>query len=460
MSSMIFGSPLNDLDPLQAEIAAHYRADETQVVQHLLDVAHFSIEQLERIAERARTLVVEVRKRRIGKGGLDAFLHEYELSSQEGVVLMCLAEALLRIPDADTADRLIRDKLGPADWEGHLGRSDSLFVNASTWALMLTGRVVSLHDFQDKSLKAVLSRLVSRVGEPMIRQSVTQGMRILARQFVMGRTIDEALSRAQEDPGYRHSFDMLGEAARTAADAERYFRAYEKAIKVIGASPKDHIDGPGISVKLSALHPRYELAQRQRARDELLPRLLRLAGLARDNDVGFTVDAEEADRLDLSLELIEAVSGSTELRGWDGFGLAVQAYQKRALPVVDWLAEVAKRHKRRIMVRLVKGAYWDTEIKLAQEQGLDGYPVFTRKAATDVCFLACAKRLLETDGCFYPQFATHNAHTLSAVMELAGERRDFEFQRLHGMGEALYEQVVGKDFLDVACRIYCPSRES
>ena len=456
MPSMIFTSPPEDLTTLQADIAASYRADETQVVKRLLDAAHFSIEQLDNIAARARALVVEVRKRRIGKGGLDAFLHEYELSSQEGVVLMCLAEALLRIPDAETADRLIRDKLGPADWEGHLGQSDSLFVNASTWALMLTGRVVGLHEFRDKSLKAVLSRLVNRVGEPMIRQSVTQGMRILGRQFVIGRTIEEALHRAREDTGYRHSFDMLGEAARTAADAERYFRAYEQAIDAIGASPRGHIDGPGISVKLSALHPRYELSQRHRVIEEILPRLVHLAALARAKEVGLTVDAEEADRLDLSLELVEAASGCTELRGWDGFGLAVQAYQKRALPVIHWLADLARRDKRRFMVRLVKGAYWDTEIKLAQERGLDGYPVFTRKAATDVSFLACAKQLLASPACFYPQFATHNAHTLSAIMELAGDTREFEFQRLHGMGEALYEQVVGADFLNVACRIYAP----
>ena len=322
---------------------------------------------------------------------------------------------------------------------------------------MLTGRVVGLHEFRDKSLKSVLSRLVNRVGEPMIRQSVTQGMRILGRQFVMGRTIEEALNRG---PGrYRVigiRFDMLDEAARTAGDAERYFRAYQKAIAAIGDSPLGHIDGPGISVKLSALHPRYELGQRHRALGELAPRLVHLASLARDKDVGFTVDAEEADRLELSPELIQTASASPELDGWDGFGLAVQAYQKRALPVINWLADVAKRDKRRIMVRLVKGAYWDTEIKLAQERGLDGYPVFTRKAATDVSFLACAKRLLEEPACFYPQFATHNAHTLSAVMELVGDTRGFEFQRLHGMGEALYEQVVGADRLNVPCRIYAP----
>ena len=457
---MIFSEPRPELDPLRAKIGAHFRADETEVVKHLLGVAHLSPEQLDGIAQLARGLVVEVRKQRIGKGGLDAFLHEYELSSQEGVVLMCLAEALLRIPDAETADRLIRDKLGPADWVGHLGQSDSLFVNASTWALMLTGRVVSLRDFQGENLKSMLSRLVSRMGEPMIRQSVTQGMRILGRQFVMGRTIEEALSRAEEDEahGYRHSFDMLGEAARTAADAARYLRAYQRAITAIGDAGGDRgpIEGPGISVKLSALHPRYEFAQHHRAMHELLPRLLELASHARAQGVGLTMDAEEADRLDLSLDLFEAASASQELAGWNGFGLAVQAYQKRALPVIDWLEELARRHKRQLMVRLVKGAYWDTEIKLAQERGLEGYPVFTRKAATDVSYLACTKRLLAAPEQFFPQFATHNAHTLAAVMVLAGERRDFEFQRLHGMGEALYGQVVGNQNLDVPCRVYAP----
>jgi len=457
---MIFASEPPPYDRLRARVAEHYRADETRVVRELLAIAELPSGARERIDKLARRLVTRVRERRTGRGGLDAFLHEYGLASQEGVVLMCLAEALLRVPDAETADRLIRDKIGPAQWERHLGHSDSVFVNASTWALMLTGRVVALHDYQGRDMRSVLSRLAGRLGEPVIRQSVTQAMRILGRQFVMGRTIEEAIERARSEEGrrYRYSFDMLGEAARTACDAERYQRAYERAIDAIGeeAVGRGPVEGPGISVKLSALHPRYEYGQAERAHRELVPRLLALAARARERDIGFTVDAEESDRLELSLELFEAASASRELSGWDGLGLAVQAYQKRALPVIDWLVDIARRHGRRVMVRLVKGAYWDTEIKLAQERGLDGYPVFTRKASTDVCYLACARRILEHRDAFYPQFATHNAHTLAAVVEMAGNERDFEFQRLHGMGEALYEQVVGADKLGLPCRVYAP----
>ncbi len=456
---MIFGYPPPQHDRLRAEIADWHRRDETQAVETLLDVAHLEQASLDRIAERARTLVGDVRRHRLGKGGIDAFMQEYELSSQEGVVLMCLAEALLRIPDRETADALIRDKLGPADWEKHVGNSDSVFVNASTWALMLTGRVVSLHDYREQSLKSVLGRLVSRVGEPMIRQSVTQGMRILGRQFVMGRSIEEALARASADQerGYRHSFDMLGEAAHTAADAKRYLDAYQGAIAAIGKHGADRgpIDSSGISVKLSALHPRYEFAQRERAFAELVPRLMALATHAREVDIGFTVDAEEAERLELSFDVIARVFSDDALKGWEGFGLALQAYQKRAYPAVDWLAELARSNGRRLMLRLVKGAYWDTEIKLAQEGGHDGYTVFTRKASTDVSYIACARRILYHADAFFPQFATHNAHTLATIVEMAGPRRDYEFQRLHGMGEALYGQVVEGDQA-LPCRIYAP----
>ncbi len=456
---MIFGYPPPQHDRLRAEIADWHRRDETQAVETLLDAAHLEQASLDRIAERARTLVGDVRRHRLGKGGIDAFMQEYELSSQEGVVLMCLAEALLRIPDRETADALIRDKLGPANWEKHVGNSDSVFVNASTWALMLTGRVVSLHDYREQSLKSVLGRLVSRVGEPMIRQSVTQGMRILGRQFVMGRSIEEALARASADQerGYRHSFDMLGEAAHTAADAKRYLDAYQGAIAAIGKHGADRgpIDSSGISVKLSALHPRYEFAQRERAFAELVPRLMALATHAREVDIGFTVDAEEAERLELSFDVIARVFSDDALKGWEGFGLALQAYQKRAYPAVDWLAELARSNGRRLMLRLVKGAYWDTEIKLAQEGGHDGYTVFTRKASTDVSYIACARRILSHADAFFPQFATHNAHTLATIVEMAGPRRDYEFQRLHGMGEALYGQVVEGDQA-LPCRIYAP----
>ncbi|MDH3379376.1 MAG: bifunctional proline dehydrogenase/L-glutamate gamma-semialdehyde dehydrogenase PutA, partial [Gammaproteobacteria bacterium] len=457
---MIFRNPSASFDPGFARLAEYYRADETQVINELIAAAQLPRQSLDRITERARSLVTEVRKSRLGRGGLDAFLHEYGLSSEEGVVLMCLAESLLRIPDAQTADRLIRDKLGDADWEHHLGHSHSLFVNASTWALMLTGRVVALHDYQGQSMGSVLGRLVSRLGEPVIRQSVTQGMRIIGRQFVMGRSIDEALQRAGEDDHarYRFSFDMLGEAAHSQADADRYFQAYQLAIQRIGeSSPQlDPIQGPGISVKLSALHPRYEYAQRERVVRELTPRLVELATQAKCHDIGLTVDAEEADRLELSLQIIQKACADSRLSGWNGFGLAVQAYQKRALPFIGWLGELARRTHRRLMVRLVKGAYWDAEIKLAQERGLKGYPVFTRKAATDVSYIACAKRLLAEPERFYPQFATHNAHTISAVLEMAGANRDFEFQRLHGMGEVLYEQLLDDRSANSTCRVYAP----
>ncbi|MBL8705049.1 MAG: bifunctional proline dehydrogenase/L-glutamate gamma-semialdehyde dehydrogenase PutA, partial [Rhodospirillales bacterium] len=337
---------------------------------------------------------------------------------------------------------------------------ESVFVNASTWALMLTGRIVG-PESDSGDWSGIMKRLVARSGEPVIRAAVVQAMRIMGRQFVMGRNIGEALERAvaAEKQGYRHSYDMLGEAARTAADANRYMESYRSAIASIGKAAKGAAtihDAPNISVKLSALHPRYEFAQRHRAIGELVPRLAELSRLARDNAIGLTVDAEEADRLDLSLDLIDAVAGDPALKGWEGFGLAVQAYQKRAPAVIDWLADCAHRHNRRLMVRLVKGAYWDSEVKRAQERGFEAYPVFTRKASTDVSYLACARALIADQQAFYPCFATHNAHTVAAVMELAGNRRDWEFQRLHGMGEALYEEVVGKDRFDRPCRVYAP----
>jgi RHH-type proline utilization regulon transcriptional repressor/proline dehydrogenase/delta 1-pyrroline-5-carboxylate dehydrogenase len=458
---MIFEKPLPQRSPLRQTIDRAYRANETAHVRALFSELDLTPESRTRINDLAHRLVASVRAHRVGKGGIDAFLHEYGLSTQEGVMLMCIAEALLRIPDDETQERLIRDKISAADWERHLGHSESLFVNASTWALMLTGRVVRLHDFRGQSAGAVMRRLVARFGEPVIRESVNQAMRILGRQFVMGRTIGEALERAKalEKRGYRYSYDMLGEAARTMKDAERYFEAYRRAIEAIGkaAIGKGVVEGAGISVKLSALHPRYEVAQQKRVMDELAPRLSALARAAARTDIGLSIDAEEADRLDLSLDVIEAVSADPELAEWEGFGVVVQAYQKRAPFVLDWLADLAERHRRRFMVRLVKGAYWDTEIKRAQEKGLEGYPLFTRKVSTDVSYLACAMRLFGYGGIrIYPQFATHNAHTIAAVLEFAGDRRDFEFQRLHGMGEALYEQVVENDRADLACRIYAP----
>ena len=457
---MLFATPPASVNAIREELRSAYRADETEVVNRLFDELRLPASSLDRIAERARSLVVQVRKKRTGASGLDAFLHEYGLSTQEGVVLMCLAEALLRVPDEATIDKLIKDKLSAADWEKHLGHSDSLFVNASTWALMLTGRVVRLDERRSEDVTGMMRRLIHRSGAPVIRNAVHQAMRILGRQFVMGRTIQEAIKRAQwwEKRGYTYSYDMLGEAARTMADAERYFTAYQKAIAAIGKAGrgKSIAQSPGISVKLSALHPRYEIAQNERVMSELAPKLKALCLAAKQADIGLNIDAEEADRLDISLDVIEAVSAEPELSGWDGFGIVVQAYQKRAPYVLDWLADMARRHKRRLMLRLVKGAYWDMEIKRSQEQGLPGYPVFTRKVNTDVSYLACAKRLFANLDVFYPQFATHNAHTVAAIMELAGNSKDFEFQRLHGMGEELYDQIVDPGTLGIPCRIYAP----
>lgn len=454
---MLFRTPRAQPDALRSAISAAYRMDEDACVEERLAQAEMAADRAAEVDRLARELVASVRESEIGAGGIDAFLHEYELSSEEGIVLMCLAEALLRIPDAETRDELIRDKVGGAHWDRHIGASPSLFVNASTWALMLTGRLMKSSRFEWRTPADLLNGAIARGGEPLIRQAMVQGMRILGRQFVMGRTIENALERARDNEalGYRYSYDMLGEAAQTMPDADRYYAAYSAAVEQIGAAARG--DGvfarPGISVKLSALHPRYAISQRDRAMGELAPRLHALAVLAKAHSIGLTVDAEEADRLDISLDVIEAVFRDSALDGWEGFGLAVQAYQKRALPLIDWLADLAHGAGRRIFVRLVKGAYWDTEIKAAQELGLPGYPVFTRKASTDVSYLACAQRLLDEPGAFYPAFATHNAHTVASVTVRAGGRKGFEFQRLHGMGEPLFEQIVGQG---MPCRIYAP----
>lgn len=456
---MLYRTPPPEPSALRAAVRAAYRADETACVLERLQQAELPVESIARIERRAAALVEAVRDNRVNFGGIDAFMHEYALTSREGVTLMCLAEALLRIPDADTADRLIKDKIGGADWEKHLGHSESWFVNASTWGLMLTGRVLDM-DGPRRDWRGLLGKLVSRSGEPVIRQAVSQAMRIMGRQFVMGRDIGEALARAEanEDRGYRHSYDMLGEAARTAADAERYFEAYAGAIEAIGKSApsSDPISGPGISVKLSALHPRFEFAQRSRANREITPRLIELARMAKARGLGLTVDAEEADRLEPLLDILEAAALDLSLKDWDGLGVAVQSYQKRAMAVLDWLGDLARRGRRRLMVRLVKGAYWDTEIKLAQVDGLAGYPVFTRKPSTDVSYIACAKRLLQMPDTIYPAFASHNAHTIAAVEDMAKPGQAFEFQRLHGMGEALYDEVFATATEVHQCRIYAP----
>jgi RHH-type transcriptional regulator, proline utilization regulon repressor / proline dehydrogenase / delta 1-pyrroline-5-carboxylate dehydrogenase len=456
--------------PLRARLRANYLRDETEALSELMATARLDPEADRRVHERARALVENVRARQKAVAGMQSFLREYDLSSQEGVLLMCVAEALLRIPDAATADKLIRDKLSQGDWERHVGRNNSLLVNAGTWGMMLTGRLVSLDADQAGNAGAWLGRLAARAGEPVVRVALKQGMKLMAEQFVMGRTIEDALARSidGDNKAYRHSYDMLGEAAFTAADAERYFVSYEKAIDAIASHAARVTPGaadavanrdpsvfsnPGISIKLSALHPRYEYAQRERVRSELTPRVQALVERARAGDVGVTLDAEEADRLDISLEIFESIFTSPALQGWEGFGLAVQAYQKRAPFVIDWLADLARKQRRRIMTRLVKGAYWDSEVKRAQMQGLTGYPVYTRKANTDVSYLACAAKMIAARDAFYGQFATHNAHTVATILERMPKGQPFEFQRLHGMGDDLYDQVVKAGH---ACRVYAP----
>ncbi len=446
-------------------INSTWLAPEEPLVRALAGEARLDPATRARIAARALDLVGRVRADKGSGSSLDAFLREYSLASREGVILMCLAEALLRIPDAETADRLIADKISAGDWADHLGDSESLFVNASTWGLMLTGRVVQVETEAIGSARNWFGRLAGRIGEPVARAALRQSMKILGHQFVMGRTVAEALSRAggKRERAYRYSFDMLGEAALTAADADRYFDKYRGAIGEIPSRRAQGTAGGGvetehsISVKLSALHPRYEFAQRERVLAELAPRLLELTRLARDAGIGLTVDAEEAERLELSLELIDRVLMDDVTRGYDGFGLAVQAYQKRAPKVIDWLADRAGALSRRICVRLVKGAYWDSEVKRAQERGLTSYPVYTRKANTDVAYLACARRLAAAKGAIHAQLATHNAHTVAWVAEyFTSVGAPFEFQRLHGMGEELYAHVVGGEWGDFPCRVYAP----
>ena len=439
-----------------------YRCDERELLQRLLLVAQQDEAAMRRIQTQAEHFVTTVRARRREGSGIDALMHEYQLSTPEGVVLMCLAEALLRIPDEETSDLLIRDKLLSEDWAKHLGSSDSLFVNASTFGLMVSGRVLRADESLGDRGHSVLRTLLQRTSEPVLRAMLRHAMRILGKQFVMGHDIEVALRRSRDDVahGFRHSYDMLGEAARTAADSERYYRAYLDAIGAIGnaAVNEGPILAPGISIKLSALHPRYEFSQSLRVRRELYPRLLVLCEASRDAKIGLTIDAEESERLELSLMLLRDLMHEPSLRQWQGLGLAVQAYQRRAYDTIAWLGEQASSSKRRLMVRLVKGAYWDSEIKRTQELGLSTYPVFTRKAATDVSYLACANALLAKPALFYPQFATHNAHTVAAVLELARaagvSSEGLEFQRLHGMGAPLHEAVL--EATGFTSRIYSP----
>jgi RHH-type transcriptional regulator, proline utilization regulon repressor / proline dehydrogenase / delta 1-pyrroline-5-carboxylate dehydrogenase len=439
--------------------------DEDKRAAALIEQAQFSEDERRKIAGIAERLVLAARAGRRESGGVDSFLHEYGLSSREGVLLLCLAEALLRIPDAATTDRLIAGIIGSGDWARHLGQSGSLLVNASTYGLMLTGRVIDWGEGEGNSPGGVIQRLIGRSGEPVIRQALRQAMRILGGQFVLGQTIGDALANAEDEAaeGYRFSFDMLGEAARTAEDAAAYTARYHEAIEAIATwagSPQlrdeDELQRrPGLSVKLSALHPRYQPSQAVRLDEELLPTLRELALAMREAWLPLTIDAEEQDKLDLSLALFEPLLTNPSLAGWNGLGLAVQAYGKRALPLIRWLGRMADLTGRRIPVRLVKGAYWDSEIKWAQEAGLAGYPLFTRKVNTDVAYLAAARALLAEPQHVFPQFATHNAHTIAAIAVLAGNR-EYEFQRLYGMGEALHREVVRPEALGKSCRIYAP----
>ena len=442
-------------------ISANYNVDEAAYLGELLQLADPGAAGIESVRQQARSLIQDVRSRDNAVDTLDALLRQYSLDTQEGLMLMCLAEALLRVPDAATADALIRDKLNAAEWERHLGKSDSVLVNFAAWGLVMTGKVVDPQT-GDGRPKNVLGRLIQRSGEPVIRAAMNQAMKLMGKQFVLGRTISEALKngRPEREKGYTYSFDMLGEAALTAEDAEKYMADYRKAIDTVGAEPQV---GPGpkpsISIKLSALHPRYEVAQRERVLTELFANVRELVIRARKLNVGISVDAEEADRLELSLELYEKLLRDPAVAGWGEFGLVIQAYSKRCLPVLVWLTLLGKELGEKMPLRLVKGAYWDSEIKQCQVWGLDGYPVFTRKEGTDTSYLACARYLLSefTRGVIYPQFASHNAHTVSCILAMAAEQaspREFEFQRLHGMGDALYDTVLEKHRKTV--RIYAP----
>lgn len=436
------------------------RLPEPDAVRPLLEAARLTDTLGHSVAQTATALVARLRDKGQGSG-VDGLVKEYSLSSQEGVALMCLAEALLRIPDTATRDALIRDKIAQGDWHSHLGEGRSIFVNAATWGLVLSGKLVS--PVKENNLGASLSGLIKRAGEPVIRSGVNLAMEMMGEQFVTGETIGQALkrSRDQEARGFSYSYDMLGEAAMTMADAERYHAAYEDAIHAIGraAAGRGVYAGPGISIKLSALHPRYQRAQIDRVMQELLPRVQQLALLAKKYDIGLNIDAEEADRLEISLDILEALALDPQLADWHGLGFVIQAYGKRCPFVIDWIVDLARRSGRRIMVRLVKGAYWDSEIKRAQVDGLADFPVFTRKVHTDVSYIACARKLLAARNHVFPQFATHNAQTLATIYHMAGESfapGDYEFQCLHGMGEGLYEEVVGKGKLNRPCRIYAP----
>jgi RHH-type proline utilization regulon transcriptional repressor/proline dehydrogenase/delta 1-pyrroline-5-carboxylate dehydrogenase len=457
---MITNKTLSNTHPLRDIITNAYRMDEAECLESLIPEASFPEAVRAEVLATAIQLVGSTREYKKKQSMIDALLHQYDLSTEEGISLMCLAEALLRIPDKDTMDKFISDKLSNADWKSHLSRENPLFINAATWSLLMTGTIYAPKLDDSQGMLATLKRTTSKLGSAVIRPIILQMMKAIGAQFVMGENINDALKRAVEfeNEGYRFSYDMLGEAARTADDAKHYYESYVTAIDAIGkaANAGSPTKNPGISIKLSALHPRYEYGKYELVMAELPIMLLTLAKQAKQYNIGLTVDAEEADRLDLSLDIFEKVFSDPALNGWDGFGLAVQAYQKRAFFVLDWLADLSRRNNKRIMVRLVKGAYWDAEIKVSQTQGFSDYPVFTRKNSTDVSYLACARKLLSQPTCFYPQFGTHNAYSAAAIMEMAGKDGEFEFQCLHGMGAPLYHTIVDKDKFNRACRIYAP----
>ncbi len=446
------------LQSIRLSIRSTLEKDEKTVLKELEAHNPVPADIRKRISSRAAQLVCDIRDD--DKPGLmEEFLSEYGLSTNEGIALMCLAEALLRVPDATTISDLIEDKIAPSSWNAHLGKSSSSLVNASSWALMLTGKV--LDNERSAGMAGILHGIVKKLGEPVIRTAVRHVIKEMGKQFVLGESIESAISRAhcKEQKGYTYSYDMLGEAALTSQDADDFFDAYMQAISKIdlSATSSDIHTRPGISIKLSALYPRYEVGKKDTAIDELVKRALELALCAKDANIGLNIDAEESDRLDLSLDIIERLIRDKALAGWDGLGIVVQAYGKRASLVIDWLYELAKVHDRKIMVRLVKGAYWDTEIKKAQVEGLDYFPVFISKIATDRSYIVCAQKLFSMSKRIYPQFATHNAHTAAAILELAGSEKDFEFQRLHGMGDILHKIV--RERIGQRCRIYAPVGE-
>jgi len=421
---MFFKAPLKKQPPLLAAMTHAYREDETVCVKHLLSTLDFTPDQQKAIQDLAHSFVVKVREQEAEKGGVEALMQHYDLSTEEGIVLMCIAEALLRVPDKKTQDLLIQDKLTSADWDKHLGASASAFVNMATWGLALTGNILEITN-KSGFFKKVWKGMLRESGEPIIRQAVREAIKVMSENFVLGRSIDEAIKHSEEftKSGYRFSYDMLGEVARTMLDADRYFEAYLNAIKALGKASVDHdtTTGQSISVKLSALYPRYEFLQREKAIPFLTARLKVLCQHAKTGHLNLTVDAEETDRLEMSFEILENIFKDPEFKDWNGLGLALQAYQKRSFYAIQYLIDLARHYKRVIKIRLVKGAYWDSEIKVTQVNGLNDYPLFTRKTSTDVSYLACAKLLLSAQDAVYPQFATHNAHSVAAIITIVGD---------------------------------------